>query len=196
MSSFWGFCCPVPPSGSTLSQRHLQNLRNRYYRYRLPLDLAAGLFSGGLFAAGSTIINLLYDARYNDAGPILQTLSIGLAFYPLQFIRSAFTAIGDTRLVASVSIIEAISLITFMASGFVAFGINGAIIGIAGHRLVPSLTFWFLSYRKNWFNLLSELRIVAIFLLGLFAGKLFLLLSSWLDLPVLRHLLSKPHETR
>ena len=170
-----------------------QNLRNRYYRFRLPLDLAAGLFSGFMFAAGGLIIHLLYDARYADAGPMLQTLAIGLAFYPLQFIRSAFTAVGETHLVASVAIVEAVSLITFMVFGFMAFGITGAIIGIAGHRLVPSLIFWILSYKKHWFSLWLEVRISAMFVSGLLTGKLFVLFSAWIDLPTLRHLLSKSH---
>jgi O-antigen/teichoic acid export membrane protein len=170
-----------------------RNLRNRYYRFRLPLDLAAGLFSGFIFVAGGLIINLLYDARYTDAGPMLQTLAIGLAFYPLQFIRSAFTAVGNTHLVASVAIVEAVSLITFMVAGFMAFGVTGAIIGIAGHRLVPSLVFWILSRQKNWFSFRLEIRIAAMFVLGLLAGKLFLLFSAWIDLPTLRHLLSKSH---
>jgi O-antigen/teichoic acid export membrane protein len=155
--------------------------------------LAAGFCSGFIFVAGGLIINLLYDARYAGAGPMLQTLAVGLAFYPLQFIRSAFTAVGNTRIVASVSIVEAVSLITFMVTGFMAFGITGAIVGIAGYRVVPSLAFWILSYRKRWFSFWLEIRIAGIFVGGVLIGELFLLVSDWIDLPAVRHLLSKSY---
>ena len=57
----------LPIFGEVLRQDP-RNLRNRYYRFRLPLDLAAGFCSGFVFVAGALIINLLYDARYGDAG--------------------------------------------------------------------------------------------------------------------------------
>jgi O-antigen/teichoic acid export membrane protein len=165
-----------------------QNLRNRYYRFRLPLDLAAGFWSGFIFIAGSLIIRLLYDARYADAGPMLQTLAIGLALYPLQFIRSAFTAIGKPSIVASVSILEAASLVTCMVAGFITFGVGGAIVGIAAHRIVPSIVFWKLAHRKSWLDLWSEFRIAPIFVGGIVAGEIFLVFADWLHLPTLRHL--------
>lgn len=168
-----------------------RNLRNRYYKFRYPLDLIAGAFSGFICGAGNLIITLLYDARYADAGPILQTLAIGLALYPLQFIRSAFTAVGDTYVVAWVSIVEAFSLVSFVTIGFMVLGLSGAVIGIAGHRLIPSLTFWALSRRKQWFSFWLEVRVAAFFAIGLFAAKLFLLFSAWIDLPSIRHLLSR-----
>jgi len=124
---------------------------------------------------------------------MLQTLATGLALYPLQFIRSAFTAVGKTYIVASVSIVEAASLITFMVAGFMAFGITGAIGGIAGHRIIPSLAFWILSYRKRWFSFWLEIRISVFFVGGILTGELFLLVSDWIGLPAIRHLLSNSH---
>src|SRR5262249_15305379 len=77
-----------------------QDLGNRYYRFRLPIDLAAALLAGLLFATGSLIVDILYDARYSQAGPMLQILAIALAIYPFHLIRNAFLAIGDTRMFA------------------------------------------------------------------------------------------------
>jgi len=182
----------LPIFGEVL-RRDPRNFRNRYYRFRLPLDLAAGFCSGFIFIAGSLIVSLLYDTRYTNAGPMLQTLAIGIALYPLQFIRSAFTAIGKTYIPASVAIVEAVSLITFMISGFMVFGTTGAVVGIAGHRVIPSLAFWILSYRKRWFSFLLEIRMVAIFIGGLLIGELFLLASDWIGLPAIRHLLLNPY---
>jgi O-antigen/teichoic acid export membrane protein len=182
----------LPIFGEVLRQDP-RNLRNRYYRYRLPLDLAAGFCSGFTMINGGLIISVLYDSRYTDAGLMLQTLAIALAFTPLQFIRSAFTAIGETYVPASVSIVEAVSLVAFMLTGFVVFGESGAIFGIATYRIVPSMTFWMLSHRKGWFSLWSELRLVPILISGIVCGELFLLFAHWIDLLGLRHMIWKSH---
>jgi O-antigen/teichoic acid export membrane protein len=182
----------LPIFGEVL-RKDPQNLRNRYYRFRLPLDLAAGFCSGFIFVAGGLIVSLLYDTRYTNAGPMLQTLALGMALYPLQSIRSAFTAVGETYIPATVAIVEAASLITFMVIGFMAFGTTGAVVGIAGHRIIPSLAFWIFSYQKRWFNFWLEIRITAVFVGGLLTGELFLLVSDWIGLPAIRHLLSNSH---
>src|SRR5262249_50727400 len=97
------------------------NLRNRYYRFRLPIDLAAALFSGALVVTGSLVVGILYDTRYSQAGLMLQILVIGTAIYPFDLIRSAFTLTGDTHVVASVTIVQAVSLILCMAIGYATF---------------------------------------------------------------------------
>jgi O-antigen/teichoic acid export membrane protein len=169
------------------------NLRNRYYRFRLPIDVAAGFSAGFLFETGDLIIGILYDPRYSDAGPMVQILAIGLALYPMQLIRSAFTAIGETNTVAAVSIVEALSLIGCLVGGFIVLGVSGAIFGIAVFRAFPSLVFWVLASRKGWISFWHELRIVPIVLMGVIIGKLFLLLANSLDLIAIRHLIVRSH---
>ena len=67
----------------------------------------------------------MYDARYAEAGPILELLGLGLAIYPIQVIRSAFTAIGKTYVAAIVSVVQAISLVCCLLAGFFMFGAHG-----------------------------------------------------------------------
>ena len=104
-------------------------LRRKYYRFRLPIDTLSATIGGVLFATGPQIVGALYDSRYSLAGPMLQLLAISLVIYPLQLIRSAFTAIGQTYTVAAVSIISAISLIAFLTVGYLTFGVLGAVAG-------------------------------------------------------------------
>ena len=94
-------------------------------------ELAAALIGGVLFTTGTLIVGVLYDARYSGAGSMLQILAVGLAVYPFQLIRSAFTAVGDTHVVASLSILQAVALLVLMLGGYVVFGSWGAIVGIA-----------------------------------------------------------------
>jgi len=154
------------------------NLRNRYYRFRLPIDLIAAAGAGALVASANDLVALLYDPRYADAAPMLQWLALGLFLYPFQIIRSAFTAIGRTRTVATVSIIQAVSLIACMLVGFAAFGQLGAVAGIALNRVVPSVIMLRLALREGWISIIHELRAIPIFVAGFVATEAGLLLLN------------------
>jgi O-antigen/teichoic acid export membrane protein len=159
----------LPALGEVLRQNP-QNLRDRFYRFRYPIDVIAAGLGGFLCVTGSQIVNFLYDARYSEAGPILELLGLGLALYPLQLIRGAFTAIGKTHTVAMVSVVQAGAMVASLLLGFFTFGALGAVAGVALSRLVPSVLIIVLARRHNWVGLLKELRIVPLFLLGLFVG--------------------------
>jgi O-antigen/teichoic acid export membrane protein len=152
-------------------------LKRKYYRFRLPIDALSALGGGMIFATGPQIVGALYDPRYSQAGAMLQLLAIALAIYPLQLIRSAFTAIGQTYVVAAVSVIEATSLVSFLILGYLAFGMLGAVAGIAISDIVPSLAFLVLAYRQRWFSFWHELRIVPIFFAGILLGEITLTLG-------------------
>jgi O-antigen/teichoic acid export membrane protein len=158
------------------------NLRNRYYRFRLPIDLTAGILSGGLFAAGSFIVSFLYDARYEQAGFMLQVLALGTASYPFSIIANAFTATGNTHLSALASVVKAVSLIACMVLGYFSFGTLGAIGGVAFHRVIPSVVIMFLAHQRNWIGIWPELRIIPSFVVGVLIGKGCVLIANALGI--------------
>jgi O-antigen/teichoic acid export membrane protein len=151
--------------------RKQHDIRDQYYRFRLPIELAAASFSGVLFASGDFVVHLLYDPRYAEAGLMVQLLAIGLAVYPLFLIRSAFTVVGDTHIVAGVSVLQAASMIVCMIGGFIIAGPFGAVTGLAVHRIIPSLLILLLASRRHWINPWRELRIVPAFVAGVVAGR-------------------------
>ena len=119
------------PILSEVIRNNPENLKDRYYRFRLPIEAVATGFAGFLFAAGELIVHILYDQRYSEAGLMLQILSFGLLVYPFQLIRGAFTAVGRTDIVAWVSILQAVSLAVCLSLGFYIYGPIGAIAGVA-----------------------------------------------------------------
>jgi O-antigen/teichoic acid export membrane protein len=153
-------------------------LKDRYYRFRLPIEAAAAAGGGLVFAAAPQIIGLLYDARYSEAGPMLQLLAIGFALYPFQLIRSAFTAVGETWTVAFVSIVQAFSLCLFLMVGYLGWGVLGGVAGIAFSRAVPSAVFLALAHRRDWIGIWHELRSVPLFGVGFAMGKMLLVAGS------------------
>jgi len=142
--------------GEVLRQNPL-NLRDRFYRFRLPIDFVA-------------------DPRYIQAGSVLEVLGLGLAIYPVQLIRSAFTAVGQTHVVATVSVIQAFAVVSFLITGFLISGPMGAVVGLVLSRLVPSAILFLLGRRKNWTSGWHELRLIPLFISGLLLGWLFLVL--------------------
>ena len=158
--------------------------RNRYYRFRLPTDLVAGLMSGGLFAAADFIVNFLYDTRYSEAGPMLQILALGTLSYPFMIISDAFSATGDSHIYALGSILKAIALAAFLVIGFFTFGLPGAIAGIAFHRFIPSIVILTLANRRAWFWFWHELRIIPAFIVGLLLERAACLLLTNSELKI------------
>ena len=148
------------------------NLRSRYYRFRLPIELVAAGSAGFMFSSSDFIVHLLYDQRYSEAGIMLKVLSLGLVIYPFQLIRSAFTAIGRTDLVAGVSVLQAVSLVSSLSLGYCLFGTLGAIGGVAFSRLIPSVTMIVLAQRRHWISAWNELRWIPICVTGLLLGEL------------------------
>jgi O-antigen/teichoic acid export membrane protein len=151
---------------------------NRYYRFRLPIEVVGGLLSGSLFISGSYIVNFLYDARYAQAGIMLQILALSTTIYPIMVIANAFTAVGDSYIAAIGSVLSAVSLIVFMTGGFLAYGLLGAIAGVAFHRMIPSVVILILAERRGWIWLRHELRIIPAFFVGLAIGKGVLILAA------------------
>jgi O-antigen/teichoic acid export membrane protein len=159
------------PILSEAARKRPQDLRDQYYRFRLPIELAAASFSGILFAGGDFVVHFLYDQRYAEAGLIVQILAIGLAIFPCSLIRSAFTVTGDTHIGAAVSAVQAVSMLVCMIGGFFLAGPLGAVTGLAVHRITPSMMILFLASRRHWISPWRELRIVPTFVAGVVAGK-------------------------
>lgn len=176
------------PVLSQVLRSNPENLKDRYYRFRLPIEMVAVGSAGFLFAAGASIVHVLYDQRYSEAGPMLEILSFGLLIYPFQLIRGAFIAVGKTDVVAWTSILQAVSLVICLSLGYLAYGPLGAIAGIAGYRIVPSLAMLTLGYRANWINLWKELRWIPVYALGYMLGKVFAPLFASFTLTDIRHL--------
>jgi O-antigen/teichoic acid export membrane protein len=161
-----------------------QNLRRDYYRFRLPIDLVAALISGVLFISGGFVVDILYDHRYSEAGLMLQVLALGLAIYPLQLIKNAFIAIGETRILAGFSVLQAISIVFCMLVGYALLGTLGAVAGIAVHRIVPSMVVILFASRRNWISLWKEFRLVPMFFIGVLMGEA----ALWVAQPAISYL--------
>lgn len=113
------------------------------------LVLGALLFSCVL-PAGPRLISALYDARYQEAGWILQTLLLGGWFQVLESPNTALLlAKGDTRAVAAGNAVKLVGLVVLLPLGFFSLGLPGGILGIVAADAARYAVSAFLAARRG-----------------------------------------------
>jgi O-antigen/teichoic acid export membrane protein len=120
------------PSGSAAGTKQASPEFQRVFdRVRLPLLACGGLVAAAMIAGGPHIIQVLYDARYHDAGVMLSLLAIACWFQVLQISNgSALLALGSPRSIAASNVAKLSVLVVGIPLGFWAYGVNGAILAI------------------------------------------------------------------
>ena len=105
---------------------------------RWPLLVLGGWAIAGLIGGGPTIVQLLYDSRYWEAGWMLQILAAGLWFGIVLggTYGAAVLAVGRSDWTASMSFSKVFGMVAFIPLGYWLGGFPGAIGGLAMSELV------------------------------------------------------------
>ncbi len=123
-----------------------------YARVQQLADLFLGTLAGALLLSGQWAVWLLYDARYLDAGWMLQWLGLGLLAMRHQVIEQLMFARGQPAWVSANNALRALGLLVFIPAGLALGGEPGAIIGV----VLSQFASWPLSLRfKQQQGLLS-----------------------------------------
>lgn len=177
----------VLPTLSQVRRDQPERLPRLYFRLRWTVDAVLVTAAGFLFATGPWIIALLYDPRYASAGWMLQWLSFALLFVRYQLAQSAYLALGRPNYITVLNVAKLVSLFGLVPLLFYAFGIPGAIIGIAVHMLPASLCTFYFNHRHGLNNLRIELAALVLWPLGWLAGSGFVALAALVRQAVLSH---------
>ncbi len=158
------------PMLSTTARVDRENLREVYYKIRIPLDLALLFLCGLLISAGQLIIDALYDDRYAASGGMLQILAFSLFAVRLGVAHQLYLAIARPRYLMLVSVTRAISLYAMTPMLYFLYGTEACIWGIALHGItVVPLTYYFNAKLKlNDFG--RELKVLAALPVGYLCG--------------------------
>jgi O-antigen/teichoic acid export membrane protein len=109
-------------------------------RVRLPLLLGGGAIVSGLFACGPGLIRVLYDARYAQAGWIVQFLAASAWFQIMEATcGAALLALGRVPWMAAGSAAKLASLVVLIPLGFHLGGFPGALAGLVAAEAVKYL---------------------------------------------------------
>lgn len=108
-----------------------EDLREIFGRVRLPLLLIAGWTSAGLSGGGEAAVHLLYDARYAEAGWMVQLLALASWFTVLEATNgAALLARGEARWTAASNAGKLAGMIVLIPTGYHVAGFHGAVAGL------------------------------------------------------------------
>jgi O-antigen/teichoic acid export membrane protein len=163
------------PALSEIARNEPTRLREVYYKMRLPADLLL-LFASGLFyAAGHLVINVLYDARYADAGGMLQVLSLSLFTVRFGVAHQIYLALARPRYLAIINLVRCAALYSLVPACYLVGGTTAAIWAVALHALATVPLIFYFNFRLR----LIDLRLELIVLPAMVAGYLLGIARAW-----------------
>ena len=168
------------PALSETSRNNPSDLKRVYYRFRLPFDAGLLFLAGFFLLTGHTIIDILYDHRYQNAGWMLNILALSLISIRYNLTDQCYMALGKPRVMTALIVIRTVTLFVLLPIAFKQFGMQGAVwaIVISGFSSFPAAIY----YKKitNLLDIKKELITLPMFLIGLGFGFIFNKLASWL----------------
>lgn len=163
----------VLPALSRIAREEPQDFRRSLHRLRLPFDLGYLAAAGCIFATGPTLINILYDPRYESAGTMLQILSLSLVFSRFGILPIAYVALGRPQLQAITNAVKLVSAVLLMLVLYHFFGFNGALYGVALHSAAALPLYYWFNRSRGLNDLAFELIVLPAWPLGYLAGEAF-----------------------
>jgi O-antigen/teichoic acid export membrane protein len=160
------------PALSEIARERSAQLKANYYRVYSGVASATYLAAGTLMIAGSSIISLLYDNRYWDAGWMLQALSIGLIAIPCHMLAQCFIALGRPQIAFGAIMVRFVALFTVLPLAFYGYGFVGALLGVVLSRFLCVPYLFYHASEKNLFDLRKELALTPLIAVGMGVGYL------------------------
>lgn len=158
------------PTFSEIARERRSDFKKSYYRFHLVIAAVAYFGSGFLMAAGQTLIDVLYDRRYQSAGQMIAILAPILVTVPFRMVTQSFLALGKPELQSHILLIRLIFLAVLTPLGFYSSGLTGALCGVvlSHFAYVPLIIFY--NLRHELFDLRREFFLLPLFPLGLALG--------------------------
>lgn len=145
--------------------------KRSYYKFHIVTASFAYFCSGFLIVSGNTLISLLYDRRYEQAGWMLEVLAVGLLAVPSHLAMYSLLARGLPRVFANLIAIHGAVTIVLIPIGFHFFGVPGALWGIVASQLlsIPATIYYQLKY--HLFDLAEEVPLLLTLFFGMILAK-------------------------
>lgn len=131
----------------------------------------------GLIASGPTFIRCAYDARYYEAGWMVQVLAVGVWFQLLEVLVDALLwGLGRPSVTALSNVAKALAVPVLASLGYLLGGLEGMIVGFVATDLVRyGVSAWYIRRQGApilRYDVTLSLLIAAVSLSGLTAGRL------------------------
>lgn len=141
-----------------------------YTRVQQIADLCLGLLAGILITMSPKIIALMYDSRYQQAGWMLQCLSLSLLAMRHQVVEQLMFARSEPAWVSGNNLLRAALLGLLVPLGFQVGAEKGAVIGVVISQFASwPLSLWFKS-RQGLLSFATEIWWIPALLFGICTG--------------------------
>jgi O-antigen/teichoic acid export membrane protein len=160
------------PALSEIVRENRAGLAAAYYKFHLAVGGVAFFSAGALMVSGQSIIHVLYDSRYMQAGWILQVLAVAMLTFPFRILTQLFLALGMAKTFFQFNVVRIVTLFVGIALGFKLWGLQGAVWGIVVSYFssIPLILIYAVPLRI--LNYKRELAVVPFFAGGLAVGEL------------------------
>jgi O-antigen/teichoic acid export membrane protein len=160
------------PVLSEITRERPSELKITYYRFHAVISSFGYFCAGILLISGQSIIGVIYDPRYYQAGWMLQILAIALLATPFGVAERCFVAIGLPKYISQISAVSLAVLVFGTIGGFHVYGVTGAVFGIAlsFFSSVPLVIFY--QIKHDIFDIRKELYALFGLPAGMAAGLL------------------------
>jgi len=162
----------VFPALSEVYRDRPQELPRNFERFQWGYDAMVVFPAAILITSAQTLITLIYDSRYHDAGWMVMVLSAGVIGVRYQVVEMGYLAVAKTKYGAIANSLRLAALVTGMLVGGHFFGIVGTVTGVALSQYAAwPLAIWF----KRQVHALSwraEALLIPCIAGGLLVGKL------------------------
>jgi len=153
-----------------------EQLADVYYQYRRYVDLLLLPALGVLLAVAPPLVNLLYDARYAAAGPMLQLFSIHAMLCCLvEPSQSCLLAMGFPRYMTLAYIARMVWVAAAIPLGWWWGGMMGVVWAVCLKESLVLLILWFYLHSLGTMRLAGEIRAVVMAIAGVAVGILLLI---------------------
>jgi O-antigen/teichoic acid export membrane protein len=160
------------PALSEVARDRLGELKVTYYHFHIVIAYVTFFISGLLIVSGHTLVAILYDHRYDQAGWMVQLLAVGLLTIPYRVATQCFMALGKPRLLSNIIMTRLVALFTITPIGFHFFGTLGALCGIVFSSFISLPLTILYAVEHRLFDLRKECSVLLMLLTGIIVGKL------------------------
>ena len=156
---------------SEVARERSSELKRSLYRFHILTASFAYFCAGALIVSGNTLIRLLYDPRYEQAGWMLEVLAVGLLSVPFNLAVYSMLARGLPKIFTYLIAIRVAVTVTLIPLGFHLFGVPGVLWAIVASQLsmMPPTIYYQVKY--DLFDLTRELLLLPALLAGMIAGE-------------------------
>jgi len=159
------------PMLSEVAREKPEELKNIYYKIRAKVDFIAMFAAGIMSSTGHVIISILYDDRYQEAGWMIEILSLSLIFIGYSMAGVCLMAKGKVKSNTWLILIAMTFLYISVPIAYHYYGLYGAILMISLNFIIDIPSTFYMLKKYELLDISKEFRMLPIFFISYVVGQ-------------------------